>query len=172
MASRGLGTPSKGDMRSGLIILLAMLALADAQAQARPDCPTRPRTLAAMRSCYRPLLVFAPSSSDPRLATQRDALDHDADDMMDRNVLLVPVIDSAARFQTPLDAPFVLLGAAEVAAARKRYGVAPDSFQVVLLGEDGGPKLRSRAPVPVDRLNGLIDTMPTRKIEMQRPHAN
>lgn len=125
-----------------------------------------------MRSCYRPLLVFAPSSSDPRLAMQRDALDRDADDMMDRNVLLVPVVDGAAHFQTPLDAPFVLLGGGEIAATRKRYGVAPGSFQVLLLGEDGGPKLRSRAPVPVERLNSLIDTMPTRKLEMQRPHAN
>jgi hypothetical protein len=126
-----------------------------------------------MRECYRPLLVFAPGAGDARLAAQRDALDHDADDMMDRNVLLVPIVaGGAGGFQAPLDAPYVVLGGAEMAEARRRFGVAAGSFRVVLLGEDGGVKLRSSEPVGVDRLNSLIDGMPMRRLEMQRPHDN
>jgi hypothetical protein len=155
-----------------MFIFLVVLAVGRAGAQARPDCVVRPTRLAEMRGCYRPLLVFAARPDDPRLAAQRDALDHDADDMMDRNVLLVPVVESGKGLQLPLDAPYVQLSAQEIASVRKRFGVAPGSFKVVLLGEDGDAKLRSASPVPVERLNGLIDSMPTRRIEMQRPHAN
>lgn len=151
-----------------MLVLLTVRLLA----QAGPDCPTRPQTLAQMRGCYRPLLVFAATATDPRLAAQRDALDHAADDMMDRNVLLVPLVESGKGLRMPLDAPYVLLSSAEKLSARKRFGVAPGSFKIVLLGEDGGAKLHSSAPVPVDRLNSLIDSMPTRRLEMQRPHAN
>jgi len=131
-----------------------------------------PQALSQMRNCYRPLLIFAPSADDPRLDAERHALDAAADDMMDRNVLLIPVVEPEARFEPPLDAPYVLLSAAENAALRKRYAIAPGTFRVLLLGEDGGVKLRSNEPVSVDRLNSLIDSMPGRKIEMQHPHAN
>ncbi len=159
-------------MRLAPLCLLAAVSLTHAYAQARPDCAVRPTTLAQMRGCYRPLLVFAASANDPRLAKQRDALDRSADDMMDRNVLLVPVVVSGKGLQTPLDAPYAVLSAQESAVARRRFGVTPGSFKVVLLGEDGGAKLSSGALVPVDRLNGLIDSMPTRKLEMQQPHSN
>ena len=159
-------------MRFAFYCLLAAVGLTDAYAQARPDCAVRPTVLAQMRGCYRPLLVFAATADDPRLAIQRDALDRDADDMMDRFVLLVPMVESGKGLRLPLDASYAVLSAQEIAAARKRFGVAPGSFTVVLLGEDGGVKLRAGAPVPVERLNGLIDGMPMRRLEMQRPHAN
>ena len=130
-----------------------------------------------MRGCYRPLLVFAPTAGDRRLAVQGSALDQAADDMMDRNVLLVPVIESRGGesrggLEPPLDAPYSILGGRENAAARRRFGVAPGRFTVVLLGEDGNEKLRSEKPVTAEDLNSLIDKMPTRKLEMQRPHMN
>ncbi len=158
-------------MRLLLFPFIAALACG-ARAQTRPDCPTRPQTLAAMRGCYRPLLVFAPSVGDRRLAAQRTAVDQAADDMMDRDVLLVPMVEAGASFEPPLDAPYSVLGVHEMAAARRRYGVAPGKFTVVLLGEDGSEKLRSDKPVMAEELNSLIDRMPTRKLEMQQPHTN
>jgi hypothetical protein len=157
---------------AAIALATVTVALLPAKAQAHADCPVRPQTLAQMRDCYRPLLVFAPTATDPRLATQRKLLDAAADDMMDRNVLLIPVVDPASSFEAPLDAPYMLLGAAEMAAARRRFGIAPGAFRVLLLGEDGGEKLRGSGPVSPDRLNSLIDRMPMRRLEMQRPHAN
>ena len=124
-----------------------------------------------MRGCYRPLLVFAPSAGDGRLAAQRSALAQSAGDMMDRKVLLVPFVESGESLKLPLDAPYSAPGAREMVAARRRYGVTPGRFTVVLLGEDGGEKLRSDKPVTAEELNRLIDQMPTRKLEVQRPHA-
>jgi hypothetical protein len=157
-----------------LCIPLAILFLAPvfSQAQARPDCALKPKSLIQMRRCYRPLLVFSPSAADARLTKQQSALDEAADDMMDRFVLLVPVLTKSTGYQLPLDTPYALLNARELAAIRSSFQVPENQFTVLLLGEDGAIKLRSTAPVDITRLNTLIDAMPDRKREMQRPHAN
>jgi hypothetical protein len=152
-----------------ILILLMPLALA---AQARPACAMRPATLAQMRHCYRPLIVFSPNAMDPRLKKQQANMDEAADDMMDRFVLLLPILAKPANYQTPLDTPFVLLNNKERENLRARFHVPEDQFAVLLLSEDGTVKLRSNIPISVDRLNALIDATPDRKAEMQRPHAN
>jgi len=141
-------------------------------AQARPDCQVVPKTLAAMHGCYRPLLVFSPGPKDPRLRHQASLLDSGADDMMDRFVLFTPIVSDARRVNPPADSPYTLLGPREVEQARARFRIPQEEFAVLLLGEDGSVKLRSSAPVSVERLNALIDRMPTRRDEMRRPHAN
>ena len=141
-------------------------------AQARPDCALRPKSLPQMRHCYRPLMVFSPSSSDPRLKKQQSILDNAADDMMDRFVLFLPILIKSANYQAPLDTPYALLDAKEKAAIRNHFQIPDEQFTVLLLGEDGSVKLRSTVPVPIHRLNSLIDAMPDRKVEMRRPHAN
>jgi len=155
-----------------LVAVLAVVIAFPAFGQANPKCQVRPKTLAAMRHCYRPLLVFSPSANDPRLRKQGSILDDAADDMMDRFVLLTPVIPDSRGYQTPLDTPYVVLAAQQMKAIRERFHVPEDQFLVLLLDEDGGEKLRSSGPVGATRLNALIDTMPTRKIERERPHAN
>lgn len=159
-------------MRTALLPLALTLLPLTMQAQAHPGCPLHPQSLAAMHDCYRPLLVFSPSATDPRLTAQQATLDAAADDMMDRNLLLLPVLNDAAHYKAPLDAPTASLHRGEAAALRTRFHVAPGSFLVVLLGEDGGSKLRSQHPVTIEQLNSLIDTMPTRQREMQQPHSN
>ncbi len=42
-----------------------------------------------------------------------------------------------------------------------------ESFTLILLGKDGGEKLRSHQPVTLKKLYGLIDAMPMRKAEMK-----
>ena len=125
-----------------------------------------------MRRCYRPLLIFSPSATDARLVKQQSALDESADDMMDRFVLLVPVLAKSTNYQTPLDTPYAILPPKELAAIRTRFEIPENQFAVLLLGEDGTIKIHSTIPVTIGRLNSLIDDMPDRKLEMQRPHAN
>lgn len=125
-----------------------------------------------MHACYRPLLVFSPRADDPRLVEQSKILDADADDMMDRFVMLTPMLTASKGYAPPLDAPYVLFGALETKAIRARFHVPENRFLVLLLDEDGEVKLRSDLPVDSDRLNALIDTMPMRKVERERPHAN
>lgn len=140
--------------------------------QASPKCQVRPASLTAMRNCYRPLLVFSPSADDPRLKQQGAILDTDADDMMDRFVMLTPILPATRGFQAPLDTPYVVLSAQEMRTIRRRFQIPANRFAVLLLGEDGSIALRSNQPVEAARLNALIDTMPVRKVEEERPHAN
>jgi len=151
------------------ILLLAPVFL---QAQARPDCALHPASLTQMRHCYRPLLVFSPSATDARLVRQQSTLDQAADDMMDRFVLFTPVVTKFTNYQPPLDTPYVLLSQKELAAIRNHFQIPENQFTVLLLGEDGAIMLRSTTPVTITRLNELIDGMPDRQLEMQRPHAN
>ena len=157
--------------RSPILVAFALLA-ATAFGQASLKCQVQPKTLAAMRHCYRPLLVFSPSATDARLKRQGEILDADADDMMDRFVLFTPILPSSKGFSAPLDTPYVLLSTQQMQAIRSQFHVPQETFVVVLLGEDGSEALRATSPVSSDRLNALIDTMPSRKMEMQRPHAN
>ena len=153
-------------------VVTAALGGGSGYAQAHPTCAVVPKSLAAMKDCYRPLLVFASNGDDARLKRQVALLDKAADDMMDRFVLFTPIVPDGRRVTTPVDAPYTVLSAKEMGEARERFHVAPVDFVVLLLGEDGTVQLRAASPVSADRLNELIDRMPTRKQEMQRPHAN
>jgi hypothetical protein len=158
---------------SFIVIAVSLPALSPRlSAQASPTCPMHPGTIRAMRHCYRPLLVFSPSASDPRFLQQEHAMDNDADDMMDRNVLLVPILQDASEYKSPLDAPRDVLPLPEQKRLRLRYGIPSDRFRVILIGEDGESKMVMDEPVVMQKLNALIDTMPTRKQEMREPNTN
>lgn len=154
-----------------LAMLLSLTCLS-APAQARPDCVVVPKSFAAMRGCFRPLLVFSPTPADARLRRQTKLLDSDADDMMDRFVLYTPIAPSPKRIDLPLDTPYTLLGEQQMQFIRKRFHIPQDRFTVLLLEENGAVMLRSASPVDPYRLNALIDELPKRQEEMQRPHAN
>ncbi|AXC10457.1 Methylmalonyl-CoA epimerase [Acidisarcina polymorpha] len=146
---------------SSALLAFAAFALAPrAVAQADLSCPVQPATLKAMRDCYRPVLVFAPNAKDASFATQQKLLEQYADDMMDRNLLYIPVLIKQTGFEKPLDAPFVLLKETEINAIRSRFRVDASDFAVVLVGKDGGEKYRSRKPVSVLKLDDLVDAMP------------
>ena len=50
---------------------------------------------------------------------------------------------------------------------RVEYSTGADEFAVVLIGRDGGEKLRSAEPVTVEELFGKIDGMPMRRRELR-----
>lgn len=161
-------------MRSTYFHLAMLLSLTclPVQAQAHPGCEVVPRTIAGMQGCFRPLLVFSPRAGDPRLERQAKLLDADADDMMDRFVLYTPIAPNPQGLAAPLDAPYTVLDRQQMQFVRSRFHIPHDRFTVVLLEENGTVMLRSQVPVDPFRLNALIDQLPTRREEMQRPHAN
>jgi hypothetical protein len=156
--------------RFALVCTLALgaaLPISHIRAQAGRNCPLQPTTLKAMRECYRPSLVFAPSATDPSFVKQQKLLDEYADDMMDRNLLYVPLLVKSAHLEPPLDAPYVLLKQQENQAIRQRFHIAPSEFAVLLIGKDGGEKFRSSKPLSVLRLDEIVDAMPMRQQEKE-----
>ena len=119
-----------------------------------------PRTLAAMRNHYRPLLVFDGGQAE-LTRRQRKALEGHDDDLRQRQILLVSLEGRGHGL------PGVTLAPAEQEAARKRFGVAPGEFTVILIGKDGGEKLRSHQPLSWETLQQTVDAMPMRQQEMK-----
>jgi len=161
-------------MRRPFLIGAVVMALMGARgySQAKPTCAVVPKSLAGMKDCYRPLLVFSANGDDLRLKRQVEILDKAADDMMDRFVLFVPIVPDGRRVSTPADSPYAILSGEQMSAIRSLFHITTGEFVVLLLDEDGSPMLRATAPVNTDRLNALIDKTPRRQQEAARPHAN
>jgi hypothetical protein len=161
-------------MSGRLLIGAVVMALVGARgySQAKPTCAVVPKSLAAMKDCYRPLLVFSANGDDLRLKRQVEILDKAADDMMDRFVLFTPVVPDGRRVSTPADSPYTILSGEQMSAMRSLFHIATGEFVVLLLDEDGSVLLRATGPVDADRLNALIDKTPRRQQEAARPHAN
>ena len=123
-----------------------------------------------MRDCYRPLVIFAPSASDVRFTQQLAELTHQAADLRERNIV---VVMSTADHQTIAASdlqklPATQLGPKENAKLRDRFKISNDSFVVLLVGKDGGEKMRKQKIVTVDTLNHTIDAMPMRQAEQEQ----
>jgi hypothetical protein len=157
-------------------ILIAAVILATLSgvgySQAKLTCAVVPKTLAAMKDCYRPLLVFSANGDDLRLKRQIALLDGSADDMMDRFILFTPIVPDGRQVSTPSDAPYTILPAEQMKSLRAKFQIPASAFVVLLLDEDGGVMLRSGTPASADRLNAVIDKTPLRQAEAHRPHAN
>jgi len=58
-------------------------------------------------------------------------------------------------------------GGGEEQALRDRFGIANDTFAVVLIGKDGGEKGRFLEPLEPTTLFDLINRMPMRRRELK-----
>ncbi len=144
--------------RAGLILLLGWSSTAFAQ-----------QTLAALKDKHRVLLVFARSDRDPRFLEQAKLLSHHGAELQERDLVVIPVVTEMGPQITP-DTLRVIRGPGlsdeEQRLIRQRFQIAPEAFAVVLLGKDGGGKLRLTSPVSIGCLSQTIDAMPMRKDEM------
>ncbi len=148
-----------------LTTLRALSLLLPMSLTLRAQNPPSPTTLAALRDRYRPLLLFAASPGDPSLLAQMTRLKDHAPGLNERDVLVI-----AIPFNTPSPTA-ISLTADDAEAARRRFRVAPTDFAAILLGKDGGEKLRSSKPIAFERLSEKIDSMPMRKNEIRSSHA-
>ena len=97
------------------------------------------------------LVVVVGRPGDPRVAQQYAALKRETAALRERDVVVQAMTPEAARRERP------------------ELGVAsPATFEVLLVGKDGGVKLRREDLVAVSEITALIDTMPMRQNEMRR----
>jgi hypothetical protein len=127
--------------------------------------PTGIVSLSELRNTSRPLLIFAPSPADPQLQIQLRRLHENAPALANRNIAVI-----AIPYNSPSPTSAQLTDTA-AQSARRRFNIAPSDFTVILIGKDGGEKLRSTKPLTLDKLFDTIDAMPMRQQEM-RPHPN
>ncbi|WP_374015580.1 MULTISPECIES: DUF4174 domain-containing protein [Phaeobacter] len=97
---------------------------------------------------YRPIVVFADSPADPRFHEQMERLTDGAEALLDRDVIVLTDTDPSV-----------------TSALRKT--LRPRGFMLVLIGKDGGVKLRKPQPWTVRELSRTIDKFPDRLREVK-----
>ena len=143
----------------GLVLLAALALPATAQETAAvlPEgrtmtdaspLPAEEADLDAYLWTARPVVVFADSDADPRFVEQMELLDRGASALEERDVVVITDTDPAAR-----------------SAIRQK--LRPRGFMLVLIGKDGGIKLRKPSPWDVRELSRVIDKMPMRLQELR-----
>ncbi len=96
----------------------------------------------------RPVVIFADTPNDPRFAEQIELLRARAGELAERDVVVLTDTDPAARSDI-------------------RTKLRPRGFMLVLIGKDGGVKLRKPSPWDVRELTRVIDKMPLRQQEVR-----
>jgi len=96
----------------------------------------------------RPIVVLADSPDDPRFLEQLRLLEERLPDLKERDVVVITDTDPSQ--QTDL-----------------RQALRPRGFVVVLIGKDGGIKLRKPSPWSVGEISRVLDKMPMRRQEIR-----
>ncbi|MDJ0759043.1 MAG: CIA30 family protein [Woeseiaceae bacterium] len=115
----------------------------------------------------RVLLVNAPDAGDAELERLTGDIDQTIDEFENRDMVLVTLLDSGRASAGTRE-----LARAEVDEMRAAVGVTDESFSIVLVGKDGGIKLRSDSPTSLNEIYALIDEMPMRRQEMRRSKSS
>ena len=111
-----------------------------------------PVSVAEMRWQKRVLLLAAPGTGDPGIGGQRRALTGWDREARERDLAIVTVVGDRVE------------GATDTAAAlRRRFRLPADRFVAILIGKDGGEKMRSTQPIAAEMLADTIDAMPMRR---------
>lgn len=114
--------------------------------------PAGTQTLEQFMWINRPIVVFADSPADPRYVQQIQFLTDRLGDLDERDVIVLTDTDPAA--MSPL-----------------REKLRPRGFMMVLIGKDGGIKLRKPLPWSVREITRTIDKMPIRQQEVRDRRA-
>ena len=109
----------------------------------------------------RPLLVFAPTDNDPRLVETMRRIEATRCDFADRDMVLGRIVADGT---STLDGQGVDTNQAQ--RLRSEFGIGTNSFSVVLIGKDGGEKLRVYEVPDLQAIYAVIDGMPMRGSEM------
>jgi hypothetical protein len=110
----------------------------------------------------RPLVVFSPNDQNPGLTRQRNIINGNRTQLVERDVVVVYVTGNAVSHD--LGAPQAL----NASALRQRYKVSEGQFRVMLIGKDGGIKIDQSTPLASTDLSAEIDRMPMRRDEARR----
>jgi hypothetical protein len=109
-------------------------------------------SLDELRWQKRVIIIYAPAGSKAQLARQEQLLRSRSADLKERDITQI-----------------VLRSRAENPKIADRFKLTGTDFALLLIGKDGGEKLRSRKLVSPEALCRLIDSMPMRQQEMRKP---
>ena len=108
------------------------------------------------------ILAFSPSPEDSGYIALEKEIAVQADEVIDRDILVFYILENG---EVKMGESSLQTGAGDY--LRESFSISPGTFTVLLIGKDGGIKLRREGGVELDEIFSRIDTMPMRQQEMR-----
>ena len=110
----------------------------------------------------RPLFVFSPTPDREDYQKQLRDLSSKEERIEDKDMIVHLVLEEGNSFIGDLP-----LENKAVRQLQEKFEIDPADFFIILVGKDGGVKLRKEEYTPMSDIFDLIDSMPMRKREMK-----
>lgn len=130
------------------LVLAAFLPLAATAQEGFAPVPANSVMLEDLLYLKRPVVVFADTPNDPAFVRQMEFIALGADDLAERDVIVVTDTDPTAK-------------------TAWREKLRPRGFSLVLMDKDGKVVIRKPLPWEVREITHAIDKTPLRRQEMQ-----
>ena len=119
--------------------------------------------LSQFRWKNRLLLIFSPQSSDSSFKHLQSEISTQNVEILDRDMVVFNIVEVGPSFMNT-----IRIDSDMAEDLRNQFNAPPGLFTVILVGKDGGIKLRQNGPVDLKEIFALIDAMPMRQEEMRR----
>ena len=109
------------------------------------------------------LFIFAPQEGDSFFQALQSEISTQPDEIAERDLVVFKIFETGPSYMetTRIDPQ-------TAAAIRTKFAAPLGQFTCILVGKDGGTKLRRPAPVKLEEVFDLIDAMPMRREEMRQ----
>ncbi|MGD8687139.1 MAG: DUF4174 domain-containing protein [Syntrophobacterales bacterium] len=108
------------------------------------------------------ILAFSPSTKDKGYRAFAKDIALQAEEVIDRDLLVFHILETG---EIRLGETSLPTGSGNY--IRESFSIRPGRFTVLLIGKDGGVKLRREGGVELGEIFSLIDSMPMRQREMR-----
>ena len=109
------------------------------------------------------LFLFASEKNDPLFRDLKGEISARKNEVDDRDLVVFEILESG-----PSTMNTTQMDPRTAASLRKHFDLPPKTFMLILLGKDGGIKLKRNDRVKLEEIFTLIDSMPMRKDEMRQ----
>ena len=109
------------------------------------------------------LFLCAPNRNHPMFVSLHNSLSAQQAEVDDRDLVIFEILES-----DPSSINTQSLASDSALSLRKQYNVNPGEFAVLLVGKDGGIKLKRQDEIQLEEIFALIDAMPMRREEMRQ----
>jgi len=113
------------------------------------------------------LFIFAPRDDDSSYRALHSEISTQRGEVSERDLVVFSIFEIGPSF---METTRIASGVAK--AIRNKFAAPLGRFSCILVGKDGGVKLRQEAPIKLMDIFALIDAMPMRREEMRQKKSN
>ena len=109
------------------------------------------------------LFIFAPQEGDAFAQALQNEILTQPDEISERDLVVFKIFETGPSYQENIQ-----IDTRTAAAIRNKFAAPLGHFTCILVGKDGGIKLRQDSQVKLEKVFNLIDAMPMRREEMRQ----